>query len=67
MSGPSKAAMLSPLGEAFLETLRTLKRSDKATINTLSMLAEDNPNEAAHLVAVTEQHLLQVPRIGLWA
>lgn len=52
--------MASGVLQSYQEALADLKSSDKTTINFLSMLAEDNRDEAAGISAVIEQHLLTV-------
>jgi len=48
----------------YKKELAGLRQPDKAKINFLSMLAEDNRNYADAIVNAVEQHIHQV--CGLW-
>lgn len=48
--------------QAYKDELKQLTGPDKARINTLSMLAEDNKEHAQAVVTVIEKHLHEVGR-----
>lgn len=50
--------------QAYKDELKQLTGPDKARINTLSMLAEDNKEHAQAVVTVIEKHLHEVCWLG---
>lgn len=50
--------------QAYRDELKGLNEADKATINMLTMLAEDNKQHAQAIVETIEMHLREVCGLG---